>query len=388
MSTPYDVPHLVQPAAPPAAGPIRLGVVGHAWRAEFFLRLAQALPEHVELVGIVARRQESREEVSRRWGVPAYPSVSDLVREAAPDLAVSSVTWAANPGVVSELVSDGVPVLCETPPAPDLPGLTALWDAVGDSGMVQVAEQYLRLPGHAARLELVNRGVIGDATSVQVSSTHGYHAVSMMRGLLGAGFGPVSVLARSFTAPLVDPLSRDGWTRDNEPHDAATVLATLDFGAGRSGLYDFTDNQWHNQLRARRIVIRGTRGEIVDESVIHLGDPAVDAEADPQTIVRGSLVRYQTGHDLNLDGHDTEQISLGLDVLWRNRFSGLRLMDEEIAIASLMLDTAAWVRDGRPGPGPYPLAQASQDHLVSLAIDEALATGQLVTTTEQPWANG
>ena len=354
MSTPYDVPHLVQPAAPPAAGPIRLGVVGHAWRAEFFLRLAQALPEHVELVGIVARRQESREEVSRRWGVPAYPSVSDLVREA----------------------------------APDLPGLTALWDAVGDSGMVQVAEQYLRLPGHAARLELVNRGVIGDATSVQVSSTHGYHAVSMMRGLLGAGFGPVSVLARSFTAPLVDPLSRDGWTRDNEPHDAATVLATLDFGAGRSGLYDFTDNQWHNQLRARRIVIRGTRGEIVDESVIHLGDPAVDAEAEPQAIVRGSLVRYQTGHDLNLDGHDTEQISLGLDVLWRNRFSGLRLMDEEIAIASLMLDTAAWVRDGRPGPGPYPLAQASQDHLVSLAIDEALATGQLVTTTEQPWANG
>jgi predicted dehydrogenase len=170
--------------------------------------------------------------------------------------------------VVARLVESGVKVLAETPPAPDEAGLRALWEQVGARRMVQVAEQYLLMPGHAARREIVARGVIGRPTSVQVSSTHGYHAVSMIRGLLGVGFEPVRVVASRFTAPLVDPLTRFGWTGDEEPKDAATTLATLDFGGGRSGLYDFTDNQWHNRLRLRRIVIRGSHGEIADDTVV------------------------------------------------------------------------------------------------------------------------
>jgi len=51
---------------------------------------------------------------------------------------------------------------------------------------------------------------------------------------------------------VLDPLTRDGWTGAEEPQDATTTLATLDLGDGRSGLYDFTDNQWHNRLRQRR----------------------------------------------------------------------------------------------------------------------------------------
>ena len=111
------------------------------------------------------------------------------------------------PDAIRELVGLGARVLSETPPAPDLPGLRALWDDVGGSGRVQVAEQYLLMPGHAARLAMVREGVVGEPTSVQVSSTHLYHAVSMIRGLLGLGFEPAVVSARAFTAPLVDPLT-------------------------------------------------------------------------------------------------------------------------------------------------------------------------------------
>ena len=42
--------------------------------------------------------------------------------------------------------------------------------------------------------------------------------------------------ASRFTAPLVDPLSRTGWTGDDNPKEAATTLATMDFG-GASVLY-------------------------------------------------------------------------------------------------------------------------------------------------------
>jgi predicted dehydrogenase len=50
-----------------------------------------------------------------------------------------------------------------------------------------VAEQYLLLPDHAARLALVRAGVLGTPTSAQVSSTHRYHAVSIVRGMFGVG---------------------------------------------------------------------------------------------------------------------------------------------------------------------------------------------------------
>jgi predicted dehydrogenase len=246
---------------------------------------------------------------------------------------------------------------------------------VGDSGLVQVAEQYLLVPAHAARLAAVRSGIIGTPTQVQVSSTHQYHAVSLMRGLLGAGPGPVTVRAGRTTAPLVDPLSRDGWTDDDTPKPAVTTIATLDFGEGRSGLYDFTDNQWHNQLRFRRIVVRGTHGELRDDEVVRL--------TGPRTIVRTPLVRRQTGYDLDLDGFETDTITLGDQVLFRNPYQGHRWNDEEIAIATLLDAMAAWVRGD--GPPPYPLAEGSQDHLIALAVEESAETDAPVTTHVQAW---
>ena len=373
-SAPEDSGWPAGPADP--AGPVRLGVVGSGWRAEFFARLAAALPDRLTLVGAAVRRPESAEQVAERWKVPGYLSPAELIANQSPELVVSSVPWPVNPEVIGTLVEAGVPVLAETPPAPDAAGLRALWERVGARGLVQVAEQYLLMPGHAARLELVRRGVIGTPTSVQVSSTHGYHAVSIIRGLAGAGFGPVRVVASRHTAPLLDPLTRDGWTGADQPGQASTTLATLDFGDGISGLYDFTDNQWHNRLRARRIVVRGSLGEIVDDSVVRWGGP--------QTVLRGEIRRSQLGYDLNLDGFDTEHLSFDGEVLWRNPFLGLRLMDEEIAIARLLLDSAAWAR--KAGPAPYPLAEACQDHLVSLAIDRAAESGQPVTTAEEAWS--
>ena len=194
--------------------PTTFGVVGAGWRAELLLSVARALPEDLRAVGVVVRRPDVARRMAATWAVPAYADVDELFTAARPDFVISSVTGAANPSVVTALVRRGVPVLSETPPADDADDLRALWAAVGASGLVQVAEQYLLMPGHAARLELVRRRLIGRPTSVHICSTHGYHAVSMTRGLLGTGFAPATVTARAFTSPLVDPLTRDGWTDD------------------------------------------------------------------------------------------------------------------------------------------------------------------------------
>ncbi|MEO6084551.1 MAG: Gfo/Idh/MocA family oxidoreductase [Umezawaea sp.] len=341
-------------------------IVGSGWRAEFFWRLAAAL-DGLDCVGVVSRRQQD-------LPVPVHLSLDDCLA-AKPDFVVTATPWAVTPSLVADLVERGVPVLAETPPAPDLDGLRRLWHEVGGSGLVQVAEQYSRMPSHAARLALVRSGAIGDPTRVDVSSTHQYHAVSLIRTLLGTGRGPAEVRAVRTTAPLADPLSRDGWVDPVEVKEATTTIATIAFTDGGFGLYDFTDNQWHNQLLMRRLLVRGTKGELRDQDVVRLtGD---------RTIVRTPIVRRQTGYDLDLDGFDTDHITFGADVLYRNPYQGRRWNDEEIAIATLLQDTAAWVSDS--GPEPYPLADGLHDHRVALAVEEAADTGAAVHVGDEPW---
>ena len=353
----------------------KFGIVGTGWRSRFYLKLASLMPDRLEVVGIVGSNPERAAQSAAKWSVPAYGAIAELDAGQNPDFVVSAVPWGVTPEVTRAAVDARTAILCETPPAPDVDGLRTLWAAVGRSGLVQVAEQYALLPSHASRLALARSGAIGRVTSAQVSSTHMYHAVSLMRTFLGTGFGPATVSGRTFVAPLIDPLVKDAWTDDDRPHDARTTIATIDFGDG-TGLYDFTDNQWHNQLRFRRIVIRGSAGEIANDEVVRL--------TGPRTIVRSQLVRRQTGYDLDLDGFDTDHISLGDTILYRNPFIGLRLSDEEIAIATLLLAMAAWRRD--EGTPPYPLAEGCQDHLVALAVEQAATTGETVTTPVEAWA--
>lgn len=358
-----------------AENPARYAVVGSGWRAEFFLKLAAVLPDRFAVTAVVTRSAERGAEVEAAWGVPTYRDLDGMASAGRPDFVITSVPWDVNPGLVEALVDRGLPVLSETPPAPDLAGLRALWSRIGDRRLVQVAEQYLLLPDHAARLAVVRSGAIGTPTSAQVSSTHLYHAVSIIRGMLGAGRGPAEVSARAFTAPLVEPLTKDGWQEGAEPRPVATTLATIDFG-GCMGLYDFTDGQWWNPLRSRRIVVRGSMGELSDDRVIRL--------ADPRTPLESALRRRQTGRDLNLEGFDLDHIGFEGEVVYRNPFAGARLSDEEIAIATILRDTARWARG--EAEAPYPLAEACQDHLIGLAIEESVRTGAPVATAAEAWS--
>src|SRR3954454_11220256 len=152
--------------------PTTFGVIGSGWRSAFFLRVARSAPDRFRVTGVVTRSAERGAEISSQWGVPAFPSVAELLRADAPDFVIPAVPWEVTPEVTREAVALGARVLAETPPAPDVPGLRALWADVGGSGQVQVAEQYLLMPAHAARLAVVRDGVIGEPTAVHVCSTH------------------------------------------------------------------------------------------------------------------------------------------------------------------------------------------------------------------------
>ena len=351
------------------------GLVGTGWRSSVFLRMAYLMPDRFRATGVVARRADSGTIVEQDWGLPTFRTVEELLSVERPDFVIVSVPWQVTPELTARLVEQGIPVLAETPPAPDLPGLHALWSDVGGTGLVQVAEQYPLMPLHAARLAVVESGVIGKPTSVLVSSTHLYHAVALMRQFLSVDREPADVTAHTFTAELVDPITPTGWTHDTEARPAETTLAWIDFGSGRMGSYDFTENQWWNPVRPDHLMVRGSTGEIFDETVVRM--------ADDVTPVTSRIERSMTGIGMNYEGLDFTHLSLDGQVVFRNQYEGGRLSDDDIAVATLLDQMGAWTRgEARP---PYPLAEACHDHAIGLAIVEAAASGVRVAVDEQPW---
>ena len=359
----------------PQTQPARYGIIGSGWRADFFLRMAQLMPDRFHATGVVTRSTERGSAVTERWGVPTFRTAADMVAAERPDFVIVSVPWAVTPDAVRDLVVRDVPVLAETPPAPDEESLASLWADTGSSGLVQVAEQYPLMPWHVARLTVVAAGTIGAPTSVQISSTHQYHAVALIRRYLGLTFETATVNAQAFTAPLANPLSPQGWSGDATPQPLSTTLATIDFG-DRMGLYDFTDNQWWNPLRRERLVVRGAAGEIIDDSIVRL--------LDPTTPITSTLQKRFVGTGLNLEGLGLDHISLDGQIVYRNPYKDARLADDDIAVAALLEAMGRWTHG--EADAPYPLADACQDHLIAIAVEESARTGREIVVTAQDWA--
>ncbi|NLV73629.1 MAG: Gfo/Idh/MocA family oxidoreductase [Chloroflexi bacterium] len=354
---------------------IHFGIIGGGWRAEFYLRIARALPDRFVLDGMVMRNPAKAEAMRARWQVPVYASLDELYRAAQPEFIVTCVAWEPNPELIEELAAKGIAVLSETPPAPDLERLIKLAALARAGARIQVAEQYIYQPHHAARLAVVTSGLLGTVDEAQVSVCHGYHGMSLIRHFLGVGYENARITAMCHDAPLIGGPGRDGPPTTEQRTVSSQVIAWLDFG-DKLGIYDFTGDQYFSWVRAQRLLLRGERGELTDLQVSYLQDFC--------TSQRFALQREVAGAEGNLEGNYLKGYSGNGTWYYRNPFVPGVLTDEEIAIATVLDKMGNYVRTGKDEP--YPLEQACQDRYLDLMIEQALSTGAPVTTETQPWA--
>ena len=355
-----------------------LAMIGTGWRAQFILDIAAALPERFEIVGVTSRTRSKSDALAARYGVPAFDTLDELLAHRRPDFLVLSVAGHATPALLAEAHRVGIPVLTETPPAGSIDELVALWNDVGrQDARVQVAEQYHLQPLHASQIAIARSGVIGEVGEARVSISHGYHAVSIMRHLLGVGFDDATITALPAVSwPLVGGPGRGGDPIDEKIVTNEQVLAQVDFG-GRIGVYDWSSAQNRSWIRGPRTLTRGTRGEIDHLEVRYL--------EDARTPIQYTLRRVEGGQFTNMEDKFLRGIIAGERYVDTNEFAPARLIDDEIAVARCLVGMAAYAAGGE---GFYSLAEASQDHYLGLSIMRAHATGQPVRTTPQAWARG
>lgn len=350
------------------------GIVGGGWRSEFYLRIAKALPERFEICGMVVRDENKGNLIEKKWGVKTYRTIKNLLKTSTPQFVVVSVSWSSAPSAARELADRSVPVLAETPPAPDLDGLIQLNKLVESGTKIQVAEQYHLQPLHAARIAIANSGMLGEVTQAQVSVCHGYHGVSLIRKLLGITFEDAVISAHSYVSPITGGYDIHGQLNEERTVDSLQTIAVMNFG-GKLAVYDFTEDQYFSWIRSHRVLVRGKNGEICNGTVRYL--------KDFQTPVELELKRWNSGEDGNLEGHCQKGILAGDEWVYRNPFIPGRLTDDEIAVASCLEKMKNYVQGGS---GFYSLAEASQDHYLAMMISESVRTKETVITVRQPWA--
>lgn len=364
------------PRDPGLPRPARVGFLGSGFRARTMLRVVAALPEWFEVAGVAARNAGDRSLLASR-GFPVFPTLDELLHDAAPDFVVLTLHAGDAQPVLHRLAEAGVPALTETPAAGSVDELLALQRLVDAGACIQVAEQYHLEPLVAAQLGVAASGRLGGVTDAHVSVAHDYHGLSVLRRALGVTFEEPLVTARRDARSVLPSPSRYDDPADLTPGDTVRTQAWFDFG-DRLGVYDFDDVQYRSWVRSPSLLVRGPLGELRDDVVRWVAD-----DAQPRV---ARLERLAAGGAGNHEGLFLRGYTLDGDLVHRNPFRPARLADEELSIAALFARMGAHLLAG--APAPYGVAEAAQDQYLTLAMRESAARGEPVRAVRQPWADG
>lgn len=302
---------------------IKYAIIGAGWRSEFYLRIAKFLPNTFSVSGIYIRNQEKRVDFSKKYDVPIFDNLDDLLKTDF-DFIVSCVNRDSICDTAQMLADKDIFVLTETPVSRE-----------NLKGKIQVAEQFHFMPRFQAYKNIIDSGILGEISQVQLSCCHNYHAASLVRFFLNL----TDEVPCKTTVTLPDKLlrynSRNGFINPVKVESEQTITI-LDFGE-KTAIYDFNYEQYFSEIRASRIVIRGTKGEIIDNTCTYLKDGV------PHSF---EIKRNCSGVAENLDGFSLVNITGNGKVLYTNPFQNARFSDEDIAIATCLVKMKEFTQNG------------------------------------------
>ena len=333
---------------------IKYGIIGAGWRSEFYLRIAALMPDTFKVSGIYIRNKQKREEFSQKYNAPIFDTLEKLLQTDF-DFIVSCVNKAGICDTVKELGSKNIPLLTETPIGTSISEIDDFLAEIKPDWRVQVAEQFHFQPRNAAIKRVIESGILGEITQVQLSCCHDYHAASLIRFFLNTGYEMPET--SSFTLPdtVTRYNSRGGLLKKPKTVTSDEKFVVLKF-KGKTAVYDFNYEQYFSDIRRSRILIRGTNGEILNDECTYLKNGL------PHSF---TLRRNSYGANENLDGFTLVNITAEGKVLYENPFKSARLSDEEIAIATCLLNMKKYLDTGTPF---YSLEDAALDSKIFLSV--------------------
>ena len=318
---------------------ITFAVIGGGWRSEFYLRIAQALPEEFTVAGVYIRREEQREYIKNKYKVKTFALLDELLCESF-DFIVNCASYAHVTDLSVTLADKGYFVLSETPflKAPE-----------GEHAYekIQIAEQYHQKGTYQAIKALIASGVLGEIQHVNLSIGHDYHAMSMLRFFFDDYNAPEKVFDLNVPDNMLTSHGRGG-EFEHTLRKTAQRLMVFRFGE-KVGIYDFNGEQYFSPIRRDRLLIRGTKGEISNNTVRYFDDEGA--------LTEGELTLKTAGL---LEGFYNDRIVLFGKVLYDFPFKNARLSEEEVAIAQCLMGMKKYIETGEEF---YSCKKAYEDYM-------------------------
>ncbi|MCQ2735389.1 MAG: Gfo/Idh/MocA family oxidoreductase [Alphaproteobacteria bacterium] len=314
---------------------INFGIIGAGWRSEFYLRIASLVPEKFNITGIYIRNKLKKAEFKNKYNVKICNNLDELIKTK-PEFVVSCVNKDGICDMICELCNKGIAVLSETPIGTTPMQIEDFKKKIKPEWTVQVAEQFHFQPRNQAIKAIIDSGNLGEINQVQLSCCHDYHAASLIRFFLDVKDEIPKITSFSFPDKLNVMGGRNGTFEKAEERLSQQKIAVLEY-KNKSAIYDFTSEQYFSDIRHSRIIIRGTNGEIINNTCTYL---------DGVTPVTFDLKRNFCGKNESLDGLYLDSITGNGKILYKNPFYKARLTDEEIAIATCLLKMKDYLLTG------------------------------------------
>lgn len=355
-------------------------IIGSGWRSLYYVRIAKAMPDILRLDAMYCRTQEKADKMAEEFSIHTTTSIEECVGYK-PDIAVVAVNKTSICDVSIEWMDRGITVLSETPAALDMDSLKKLYryhmsDDKTDKKQV-VAEQYREYPYNKARINLVNSGVLGDISCLNISIAHEYHGFSLIRAYLGIKPDEnYTVSGKIYEFPTTQTLTRYDKFTDGRTAPKKRCVAVFEFESGKVAWYDFDSEQYRSPIRKNMIKVQGVRGELINNELYYLDENNVGRK---ETIVT-DINKVMTGNgNPNLaQVNEIKKIAFGDKILYEPVWGLRGLSEDETAIATLMCKTAEYSR-GQALP-PYSLENALADAYAAILLDEAVRTSNKVSS--------
>lgn len=330
---------------------ITYSIIGGGWRAEFYLRIAALVPEYFSVSCICIRNKERAKEISKKFNVTVVDTIDEL-KKIPCDFIVNCINKNDISKLSLSLAAEGYAVLSETPACTSAEQAENLIRDFNPEYKIQIAEQFHLKPMYRAIKRIIENGVIGNVNYINISVAHEYHAISLIRFFLNSDDGKL-ISQTEFNSPILHTNFRNGEVDNKTYQNSRHIIKIFDF-EGKTAVYDFDAEQYFSPIRTDRLLIRGDRGEIENDTVRCFNRD--------NRFVEGKIVQHKSG---NLDGLYNGNITFENQVLYTSPFGTARLTDEETAIATVLVKMNEYLKTGREF---YGFENAVNDCLYSMGV--------------------
>lgn len=247
---------------------IQFVLVGFGYRAQFYVRIAQVLPQDFKIIGVYVKDEVSKQKVLKKTSLFVTSNIDDI-KQLNPDFVVNTSPKTITFDISMQFIAQGYKVLQETPLALTEKEIEYIWQNKAYHHYYQIAEQYHKYPSIESLLTIVNQNMIGDVTELYISAMHDYHAISMIRAFLNVSFKKATITGKIYTSDIERTLTRYEQFFDGSKHEIEKTHMIIDFHH-KHAVYDFSSEQYRSPIRHKKFHIKGTKGEIIDDKVYYL----------------------------------------------------------------------------------------------------------------------